>query len=351
MKTMEEIHSELLASYGKHTGMTPVANSEISIRLYAVASQMYALYAQGEWIGRQCFPQTAEGDYLDYHSEMRGLTRKSASYAEGYLRFYASENNESTITIAEGTVAMTAGLVRFVTTQEVVLQGGEQWVDAPASAVVAGVSGNVDIGLIITMAVPPVGISGCNNLVAFSNGVEIEDDESLRERVLDTFKRLPNGANVAFYEQVALSFDEVSAAVVISRARGIGTVDVVVASHSGIPSDEVLAELVSYYQSAREIAVDVEVKAPTLLTVNLSISIACSDLVEFSTAKAQVEDAITGWFTGERLGNSLLRGEMGDVIFQCAGVKNYQINTALEGIAVSQDQLPVLGTLTIGEMT
>ncbi|MFI3251195.1 MAG: baseplate J/gp47 family protein [Eubacteriales bacterium] len=350
MKTMEEIYSNLVETFSTHTGMTPAANCDLSIRLYAVASQIYALYRQGEWIERQCFPQTAEGDYLDYHSEMRGLERKAAANAVGTIRFFASENNESDIEIQAGTVAMTAGLVRFVTTQDAILKAGDIYGDVSAMAVNAGTSGNVAAGLIITMAVPPVGVSGCINPIAFSNGVEIEGDEQLRERILDTYKRLPNGANAAFYEQAALSMEEVAEAVVIPRSRGIGTVDLIVASYAGIPSDAVIAELAEYCQSTREIAVDVEVKAPELLSVDLSVSVKPEDNATFEEAKIQVETVLGEWFNGNRLGKSLLRGEMGDVIYQCDGVKNYLINTSLEEISVGLDQLPVLGTLTVGVM-
>ena len=82
-----------------------------------------------------------------------------------------------------------------------------------------------------------------------------EEDEELRERILETFRRLPNGANAAFYQQGALSFDEVAAAAVLPRARGQGTVDVVVATLVGVPGEELLQRLQDYFQQRREIAI------------------------------------------------------------------------------------------------
>lgn len=69
--------------------------------------------------------------------------------------------------------------------------------------------------------------------------------------------RLPNGANAAFYEQGALSFDQVAAASVLPRSRGRGTVDVVAATLEGMPDEELLGQLTDYFQQRREIAVDV----------------------------------------------------------------------------------------------
>lgn len=127
---------------------------------------------------------------------------------------------------------MTSGGVRFETTKKAVLLKGETYVDVPASAVEAGVSGNAIAGAIHLMSVYPVGITQCTNPEAFSGGSDEESDEKLRERVLASYKRLPNGANAAFYEQEAMSFPNVAAAKAVGRARGIGTVDVYVSTHA-----------------------------------------------------------------------------------------------------------------------
>ncbi|MFR5404142.1 MAG: baseplate J/gp47 family protein [Oscillibacter sp.] len=170
--------------------------------------------------------------------------------------------------IEQGSVAMTSGGVRFETTKKAVLLKGETYVDVPASAVEAGASGNAIAGAIHLMSVYPVGITQCTNPEAFSGGSDEESDEKLRERVLASYKRLPNGANAAFYEQEAMSFPNVAAAKAVGRARGIGTVDGNVSTHAGAPDEKLLGEIEAVLQKKREIAVDVEVKAPTEKTVN-----------------------------------------------------------------------------------
>ena len=46
--------------------------------MYALAAQIYSLYIQADWVARQAFPQTAEGEYLDCHAQLRSLERKGA---------------------------------------------------------------------------------------------------------------------------------------------------------------------------------------------------------------------------------------------------------------------------------
>lgn len=83
MKTVEEIYQELLAAFGTRTGLEPRGGTDLSARMYALAAQVYGLYVQAEWVVRQAFPQTAQGEYLDQHAQLRGLTRKPAVQAEG----------------------------------------------------------------------------------------------------------------------------------------------------------------------------------------------------------------------------------------------------------------------------
>ena len=89
MKTVEEIYQEMAAAFAEETGAEVSAGGDLAVRLYAVAAEIYSLYVQGEWVVRQCFPQTAEGEYLDRHAQLRGLTRKEAERAEGVIRFSA----------------------------------------------------------------------------------------------------------------------------------------------------------------------------------------------------------------------------------------------------------------------
>ena len=83
MKTVEEIYGEMLACYGERTGLEPEAGCDLSARLYALAAQVCALYVQADWMVRQAFPQSAEGEYLDRHARLRNLERKEAAAARG----------------------------------------------------------------------------------------------------------------------------------------------------------------------------------------------------------------------------------------------------------------------------
>ena len=351
MKTVDEIYGELLASFGKRTGLEPREGCDLSARMYALAAQVCALYVQADWVLRQAFPQTAEGDYLDAHAQLRGLARKRATAAQGMVRFTAGEKADAPREIPKGTVCMTAGLVRFETERAGVLEAGALTADVPVRALEAGEAGNVSAGAISSMAVAPMGIASCTNPQPCGGGSDGEEDEVLRERVLGTFKRLPNGANAAFYEQGALSFDQVAAAAVVARPRGVGSVDIVPSTMSGLPDKELLGQLQAYFEERREIAVDLKVRAPRTSVVNITVQVEAREGWDRVEVLSRVEKAVREWFTGRLLGQDILRAKLGSLIYDCDGVENYAISAPAADLRVDSDVLPVLGTLRVEAKT
>ena len=350
MKTVEELYEQMRADFSARIGTAVGDGCDLAARMYALAAQIYALQVHSDWVRRQCFPQTAQGENLDHHAQMRSLERKKATRAAGVVRFCTQIAAETVRSIPAGTVCMTAGLVRFETAQDAVLEAGEMWVDVPVQAVEPGQAGNVPAGSITAMAVAPVGIASCANLAPCSGGVGEEDDESLRARILDTFRSLPNGTNAAYYRQLALSDDEVAAAVVVSRPRGVGSVDVVVSSHAGVPGEELLNRLSASIGEQREIAVDMQVLAPETLPVSLEVQVAVKSGYSAETVLEQVKNALNGYFTGELLGQDVLLVKLGSIVYSCEGVENYRILSPQADAAVEKTQLPVLENLSVEEM-
>jgi uncharacterized phage protein gp47/JayE len=350
MKELTEIYDEMMSQFRAETGLDTTGAVELSVRLYTVAAQLQALYLQSEWVRDQCFPQTAQGDYLDYHAQLRGLTRRTAVRAEGVLRFTVEQPSQVDLTVDRGTVCMTAAQVRFETTQAAVLPAGSLYVDVPARAVEAGEAGNVTGGSIRAMALAPVGVSGCTNPEAFTGGSDEEGDEDLRTRVLETYRRMSNGANAAYYQKEAMSFDQVAAVAVVGRSRGIGTVDVVVSSPQGLPAQELLDQLQAHFEERREIAVDVQVLAPTTQAVTVSVKVQVEEGADFETVSAGVKAALQGWFDGKQLGQDVLLARLGALVFSVEGVANYQITAPTADVAVEATVLPVLQQVTVKEM-
>ncbi len=348
MKELEEIYQEMLDCFAQRTGLEAAESCDLAVRFYAVAAQVYALYAQADWVLRQCFPQTAAGSCLDSHAQLRGLSRKEATAAEGSIRFSVARAADTDRPIPAGTVCMTAGMVRFETAQAAVLEAGASWVDVPARALMPGSAGNVPAGAVTAMAAAPVGIAACTNPAPFAGGGDEEGDEGLRQRVLSTFRRLPNGANAAFYEQGALSFDQVAAASVLPRSRGRGTVDVVAATLEGMPDEELLGQLTDYFQQRREIAVDVLVRAPEAVTVDVAVKI--DGGADQAGAGERVKTGPAGVVHRRAAGAGCPAGPAGSLIFGCGGRGKLRPDSASRGPGRRARPASGAGTLTVEAM-
>lgn len=349
MRDIEEIYQELKEAFAARAGFEPGDGCDLSVRLWAASAQIQALDIQAEWVLDQSFPQTAQGVYLDRHAAMRGLKRMPAAKAVGTLRFFLKTASDSALRIPAGTVCMAADETRFQTTEEAVIEAGALSTEAAAEALEAGAGGNVAAGTVCLLTACPVAVTSCTNPAAFTGGSDEEDDETLRERVLESYRRLPNGANAAWYENTAMSHTGVAAARAVGRARGIGTVDVYVASESGLPGSELLEEVREDLAERREIAVDVQVKAPAAQTVDITVELAAEENADFSVVKAAVEQTIISFFNGRLLGRPVRLAELGNRMFSVEGVENYHILEPVEDLAGDDTVLPVLGTLAVTE--
>ena len=349
MKEVEELYGQMLTVFEEKTGFTMDDTADLAVRLYAAAAQIQTLYAYADWAMNQSFPQTATGEYLDYHAALRGITRKAGTKAKGTLRFRIDRALEEDLPVYKGTVCATTGLVRFVTTQDGAIAAGELYADIPAEAESVGTSGNAGAETITVLTRAPEGVTGVLNPRAFTGGSGTEDDEALRLRVLDSFIRLPNGANAAFYELRALSHAGVEAAVVIPRIYGIGTVGVVIASAEGTPPQSLLQQVQADLDAVREIAVDVSVLPPQVQQVSVAASIRPKTGVSFEEAKTAAERAVKACFSGSLLGKSLYRAAISSAIFATGKVENVTLTQPQADIAGNERLLCRLAALTITE--
>ncbi len=347
MASVDEIYGQMMADFTQETGVDLRDSCDLAVRFHAVAAQVVGLYHQLDWVVEQCFPQTASGVQLDYHATLRGLSRKEGASAVGILRFYVSEGQTVERTVPAGTVAMTAGLIRFVTIQEGVIPVGSSYVDVAAQAEESGSQGNVASLAVVAMATAPVGVSQCVNLTAFTGGSDWEDDGGLRSRILASYSTLPNGVNVAYYRQEALEFEGVVAVAVLPCLRGVGTVDIVVAVEGGIPDDSLVSALSDYFEERREIAVSLLVREPDEVEVDLSAQISVKSGYDEDEVQQAVEDRLTAWFGGEGLGRSVLIAQLSSLIFACDGVENCKILTPTADVDIEADDLTLLDSLTI----
>lgn len=181
MKELEEIYQEMLDCFAQRTGLEAAESCDLAVRFYAVAAQVYALYAQADWVLRQCFPQTAAGSCLDSHAQLRGLSRKQATARGGEHPVFCGEGGGYGPAYPRRDRLHDPGADPVRDGTGGGLEAGASWVDVPARALTPGSAGNVPAGAVTAMAAAPVGIAACTNPAPFAGGGDEEGDEGLRQ--------------------------------------------------------------------------------------------------------------------------------------------------------------------------
>jgi len=350
MKTVNEIYQDMKALYLEKTGTTVHDKSDMGVRMYASAVEIGSLYAYNDWVKRQTFPQTAEGEALDNHAELRGIYRDMGAKARGDITFYASNVAATNRTVPAGTVCQTQNGVLFTLLSDAVLLPGNLSVAGECECNETGLIGNALAGTVTYFVTPPVGISRCENLAAFSGGREAENDESLRQRVINSYRLPINGTNDAYYEMIAKAHEGVAAVKVLPKNRGVGTVDLIITAEGGMPSAGLIAAVQADINEKRELCVSSIVSAPTAVTQIIRIGAEPKSGYTMQDITAKITATLTGHFDGYQLGKSILLAEILNLVFNTEGVKNCEISYPLSDVEISASQLPVLQGVIVTEM-
>lgn len=210
--TYDEILDSMKTAFQKEKGETVKNLSDLEMRFKAVASEIYSVFAFGDYVLKQGFPQTATGAYLERHGELRGITRKTASPAKGRLTFSLSEETDRNVTIPAGTVCSVSGkpFIQFSTDKAVEIKAGELSVQAAATALKSGDAYNAQANTVTVIVNPPAFVFSVTNEYAFTGGSDPESDEALRERIVSSYSYRRNIFSLTEVRNVLLLHEEIT---------------------------------------------------------------------------------------------------------------------------------------------
>ena len=352
MESYEEIFERMKNKFTELSGVNVNDDSDIGIRMKVLAGEVFSLQNNVQWLKNQMFAQTATGEQLDYLALERGIYRKSAVNSSGTIKFMREVALDYDLEIPEGTICATNGInsIRVKTTENAILSAGELSVTVAAQSEIGGASQNTGIGTIKIMVTPPTGITSVTNEVAFVGGIDAENDEELRERLIDSYKNISNGTNSAFYKSHVLKYDGIYSASVIAKERGVGTVDIYVAAKGGVPSDELIEEIQSEISEIRELNVDVKVNKATTTEIPVAVDIVVKTGYSFDEIKEQCATKITEYFNSLQIGDPFLIAALGSLIYNVPGVENYYIlSSVTTDRYMTAKQLAVKGSVQISK--
>lgn len=241
--TYNDILEKMKSTFFEVTGQRVENMSDIGARFQAVASELLSVSCYGDFILKQAFPQTATGEYLDYHAEIRGTSRKGAAKAHGKLKFYISEPASEDISIETGVICSVENkpFVQFETTQRATIKAGDVSAEVDAVAIDFGEEYNVGENMVTVMVNPPIGVLGVTNDKKFVGGLHTEDDEKLRKRIIELYSVAPTGITYESLAEQIMTIDGVIDCRVYTPTSSV--ISVCLRTTSGELDDEIIAQI------------------------------------------------------------------------------------------------------------
>ncbi|MGH2939838.1 MAG: baseplate J/gp47 family protein [Solirubrobacterales bacterium] len=314
-----------------------------------------------------CFPLWSWGEYLDDIAGGQKIFRNAATPAKGKVTFTGKAGTaiEPGTTVAvEGPADQVEGKEYEVTDGGVIPEGGS--IELVVEALTAGVAGNAPAGAVTLLQSELGGVEAVTNAEPIVGGEDPEDDESLRERLIEA-KDGEGPGNQKDYRIWGRAFSaEIGRVVVIPLWEGPGTVLVIILTGSG---DPVSAEIVDAFQAFLDpVAGMGEGEAP----IGPAVTVVTAEVVEVDVAAKieaepgysldgaggtiaigeAVEAAIAVPIEASQPGGEVVLQSVVAAIMSITGVHdvgNVKLNGAAKNIPLSSDPAEVgsIGTVTL----
>ncbi len=184
------------------------------------------------------------------------------------------------------------------------------------------------------------------------SGSDEESTESLLERYLTKVQKPSTSGNRYDYYNWAMECDGVGTAKVFPLANGPGTVKVVI-SDAGISAAGagLIREVQEHIDGLRPIGADVTVASVVEKAVNVSAGIKLRAGVNLGVIEKEFQAELTGYLRKESLDMSYVSlAKIGNLLLGIDGVEDYSnllLNGVPENVALSDEELAVVGTITL----
>lgn len=325
----------------------------------ALTGGLHALYGFLQARSLQAVPYTATETDLERFAGLWGVPRKQASASNGALLLTGAPTSP----IAADTRLQSASGIEFAVDADAVI-AGDGTAAVSVTALTAGAAGNQVAGAVLTFISPLAGVNATATAGAdgLGGGADVEDDDSLRARMLDAIQSPAHGGSAADYVRWARSISSITRAWCFPIYRGPGSVRVYIinddyagpelasaadvsAVYDYINSDEIkpVGLVIEDPDDPGEYVNGLEVLAPTAAPVDFAIDDVPDDL----TARAKIEAALKALFLREAVPEgSIALNKLIVTIGANTGVVNFTMSAPTVSPSAGAGEILTLGEIT-----
>lgn len=317
--------------------------SDAQVLARTLSGAAFGLYGYLDWIAEQILPDTADESTLERIAALRlNQPRKTALAASGSVSFTAGAG----AVLDVGTVLQASDGRGFSVTTAVTAHAGVN--TAIVQAIDAGTLGNADAGLSLLAVQPLQGIGSTFTVLApgLTGGFARESLESLRVRVIRSYRVIPQGGSARDYETWALEVAGITRAWCRGNYLGPGTVGLFVMRDDDlqpIPNAAQLAAVQAHLEPLRPVTADVYVLAPLMKPVTYQLRLT----PDTSAVRAAVEAQLRDLHNREAgLGETLLLSHIAEAISSASGETDHLLASPVADVSAADNQLLVFGGIT-----
>ena len=276
-----------------------------------------------------------------------GIERNLGDYASGLVTI---SGTLGTTIPSDFMVATKSGKIYKTTIETVIPEEGSVKVLVKAQEV--GSSYNAEIGDISSIPVEYKGIDSVTNEEVITNGTDDETYEHLYNRYYSKVSTISTSGNKTDYENWALSVTGVGSATCIP---GAGNVKVIISNSNKRAADEELIQAVyDYIDSVRPLlAGTLTITTVKEITINVTANIDIDSSVTLSDIQDLFKTAIETYFDDTVYTSKKISiAKLGALLINIDGVTDYsnlKINTGTDNISLAEDEIAVVGTVTLEE--
>ena len=332
--------------------------SEIRNFLETIAVDHYVILEDQNEHAKITFIDTAYGEWLDKHGQHPAirLERNQGNEAVGEVTFtIPSVSAEQTI-IPEGTLlASTETGLQFSTDYDAVIEIGDLNVDVQCTCMSVGEDGNVVSGSIDLIDDDFLDVHGITvtNTDAFTGGVDYEEDEAYRARLLEYVRREDFGS-LPYYINLAETVPGVHDVKLVDEV-GVSK-KILVNGDVKETSDTLLVDVLTRFSDTRNLGINhtFNVAKPTFVKYSLEVTVDVDAELPTGTFEDLLVKYVDGGystfdgrieFNGVRIGQSITKDEfvnalkiIGNVADATITIKNAS-STSVDICSVEADEV------------
>lgn len=337
--------------------------SEIRNLLESFAVDLYRLMEEVDDVSRICFVDTADGEWLDKHGSnpLLNMPRELGQASTGTVTFTIPEATTSDVVVPLDTIVISSETgLEFATMSDAIIPTGDVSATVLVECLTVGVDGNADTGTVTLFDDDSELYNGLTvtNEEAFTGGLDYEEDEEYRERLLG-YLRKDDFGSIGWYESICNAVDGVHDVLLVSDASY--TRKVLVNGDVKPTPNTVLADVLEVVTDTNNIVlghsftVDKPGYDTRSLTVNLTVSseVAEEDITELLQAIFDGGEALNGlMFDGVSIGQTLTKSALYgafDVIDAVESVEIEENSSEIGDLECDPDEVLKLGTVTINQ--